>query len=368
MPLPSQQHAAEELVNCAVAALRAGQLAGLPTETVYGVAASMRSASGIESLKRVLHIQGHPGWVIHVSAAQELAQFLVSIPPVARRLMRHLWPGPLAVQLPIDAMSMERLWRIAGRPATAEALVDGYATFRCPATEITRGIIAGTGEPVIIVGAIGNHRVAIAEDLPEALRDHLAVIIPGPPPRYKKPSTLVRINHDQITVLREGAVAERIIRRWEDMVIVFVCSGNTCRSPMAAGLAAKILAEKLRIPTAELGHHHINIRSAGLCASGGMPAAEAAVKVVSAMGVDIRRHQSAPLTDDLLHRADMIYTMTQAQRDEILSRIGSSSEKIVTLDPDEDIPDPIGGGEPVYRRTAQRMEKLIRNRFAELEL
>lgn len=64
----------------------------------------------------------------------------------------------------------------------------------------------------------------------------------------------------------------------------------------------------------------------------------------------------------------MIYTMTQAQREELISCSGSSPENIMMLDPDGDIADPIGSGEPVYRRVAQRLEKLIRNRFAELEL
>ena len=368
MPLPSPQYAVEDLSRHAITALRAGQLIGLPTETVYGLAACLARASGMESLKKVLHIQGHPEWVIHVSMAGDLAQYLQSIPPVALRLVRRLWPGPLAVQLPVDSASLERFWRIAGKPATAEVLVDGYATFRCPEVEITRRILAGAGEPIIIVGVGGQNRITIAEELPTALRNQLAVMIPGPPPRYKKPSTLVRINRDHIAVLREGAVEERIIRRWEDLVIVFVCSGNTCRSPMAAGLAAKFLADRLHIPIADLPRHHVILRSAGLHAGHGMPAAAAAVKVVGAMGVDIHKHRSAPITDDLLHRADMIYTMTQAQREELISRSGSSPENIMMLDPDGDIADPIGSGEPVYRRVAQRLEKLIRNRFAELEL
>lgn len=368
MPLPSPQYAVEDLSRHAITALRAGQLIGLPTETVYGLAACLARASGMESLKKVLHIQGHPEWVIHVSMAGDLAQYLQSIPPVALRLVRRLWPGPLAVQLPVDSASLERFWRIVGKPATAEVLVDGYATFRCPEVEITRRILAGAGEPIIIVGVGGQNRITIAEELPTALRNQLAVMIPGLPPRYKKPSTLVRINRDHIAVLREGAVEERIIRRWEDLVIVFVCSGNTCRSPMAAGLATRILSETLHIPIAELPGAHVLVRSAGVHAARGMPAAPEAVKIAGEMGADIHQHRSVPLTDDLLRRADMIYTMTQAHRDEIISHAPLMAEKTFTLDPDGDIEDPIGKGEQVYRRTAQRIEKLIRNRVAELEL
>ncbi len=367
MPPISSQPSADQ-VHRAAEALRTGKLVGLPTETIYGVAASLAQISGINALKSAVRIQGHPAWVIHVTTVDGLSQYISHFPPLAKRLVRRLWPGPVAIQLPVDQADMERLWRVMGRPTTDEALVDGCLTFRCTEIEITRHIMDTTGDPVTVVGAPGNPRVESVDDLPEFLQNQLSVAIPGPLPRYKTLSTLVRIRGNQVDILREGAVAERVIRRLEDLVIVFVCSGNTCRSPMAAGLAGQILAEKLHIPVDELASRHILIRSAGVYATGGMHPTAEAISVVSEMGVDIRKHRSAPLTDDLLRRADMIYTMTRAHRDEIVARAALSAEKTFTLDPDGDIDDPIGRGEEVYRRTAQRLEKLIRNRLAELEL
>lgn len=367
MPRISSQPSADQ-VNRAAEALRTGKLVGLPTETIYGIAASLAHISGIDALKTAVNIQGHPTWVIHVTTADGLSQFVSHVPPLAGRLVRRLWPGPMAVQLPVDQSDMERLWRVMGRQTAAETLADGCLTFRCTEIEITRRIMDATGEPVTVVGAPGNQRVDRIDDLPESLQNQLSAAVSGPSPRYQNLSTLVRIRGNQLDILRQGAVAERVIRRLEDMVIVFVCSGNTCRSPMAAGLAGRILAEKLDIPVDKLAGRHILICSAGVHATGGMPATPEAISVVSEMGVDIRKHRSTPLTDDLLRRADMIYTMTRAHRDEIVARAARSAEKTVTLDPVGDIDDPIGKGEQVYRRTAQRLEKLIRNRLAELEL
>jgi protein-tyrosine phosphatase len=368
MPATIETNEIEELAQQAAEFLRAGKLIGVPTETVYGIAASMKQPRALDALRSALHIQSNPAWVIHVAAIEGPAEFIRHIPVLARRLMRGLWPGPVAIELPLESSDLERLRERLGRTVADEALTDGFLTFRCSEPAITRRIVDIAGGPVTIAGTAGNDLIATAEDLPAALGNQLAMTVRGPAPRYKVPSTLVRVRGHYLDVRREGAVAERVIRRLEDQVIVFVCTGNTCRSPMAAGLAAKILAEKLHIPAEELPRQHLVVRSAGVHAAGGMPAAADAVRVMRDMGVDIQKHRSAPLTDELLRRADMIYTMTQDHRDEIISRYPSLSQKTVTLDPDGDIDDPVGKGEQIYRRTAQRLETLIRNRLAELEL
>ena len=368
MPTRSSLRAADDQLIRAAEALREGKLVGLPTETVYGIAGSLAKPTGLQALKEALRIQNHPAWVIHVSSADRIAEVVSHVPPLARRLARRLWPGPLSIQLPLPQADVERLVALTGRQSAAEIMVDGWVTLRCPENEITRQIIDLTGELVTIVGATGHQLVDSAENLPPAIRRQLSVTVAGPPPRYKNLSTLVRITGHQLEVLREGAIAQRVIRRLEDTLIVFVCSGNTCRSPMAAGLALHILAEKLHVPAEELPSRHILVRSAGVHAVGGMPPAIEAVKVLGVMGADIQEHRSAPLTDDLLRRADMIFTMTHAHREEIISRSPTAREKTFTLDPDGDIDDPIGQGEQVYRKTAQRLEKLIRNRVVEMEL
>ena len=145
-----------------------------------------------------------------------------------------------------------------------------------------------------------------------------------------------------LEVLRPGIIDERIIQRLADMLIVFVCSGNTCRSPMAAALAMRVLAERLKTTPVGLAAKHVVVQSAGVHATRGMRATREAMDVMQGMGADLGGHWSQPATGDLLRRADVIYTMTDAHREEALAILPGAEKKIVRLDPDGDIEDPIG--------------------------
>ena len=105
--------------------------------------------------------------------------------------------------------------------------------------------------------------------------------------------------------------------------ILFVCTGNTCRSPMAAGLFAKILQEK--------GMTGIEITSAGLGAVDGAPASAEAVEVMRRAGVDLSGHRSRRLTREMVLTADLVLTMTRRQKEAILALIPEAGEKVFTL-------------------------------------
>ncbi|GAB4113623.1 MAG: low molecular weight protein arginine phosphatase [Candidatus Caldatribacteriota bacterium] len=91
--------------------------------------------------------------------------------------------------------------------------------------------------------------------------------------------------------------------------ILFVCTGNTCRSPMAEGIFQKILREK----TTEYPQY--KIYSAGIFACNGMPPTREALQVMSELGIDISRHKSQPINESLLRKADLIFTMTGEQQE-----------------------------------------------------
>ncbi len=90
--------------------------------------------------------------------------------------------------------------------------------------------------------------------------------------------------------------------------ILFVCTGNTCRSPMAEGIFKKMLKEK----TTEYSQY--KIYSAGIFADRGISPTREALQVMSELNIDISQHKSQPISESLLRKADLIFTMTKEQQ------------------------------------------------------
>jgi len=150
-----------------------------------------------------------------------------------------------------------------------------------------------------------------------------------------------------------------------DFTILLVCTGNTCRSPMAAGILKKMLAQE-RI-------EGIFITSAGTAALGGMPATDLAVSTSSEWGIDISSHRSLPLTAELVEKAGLILTMTPEHREEVLSFDPVAASKTFLLksfpEPVKNdlsfyVRDPIGGGPGEYLRSFLEIEESLRRIFS----
>lgn len=131
------------------------------------------------------------------------------------------------------------------------------------------------------------------------------------------------------------------------MRILFVCTGNTCRSPMAAALMRRRLDRA--------GREDIIVDSAGLAADGG-PVTQEAAAVMREIGLDIAGRRSQPLTLGLCQESDIIAVMTPAHA-AALTAYGAVPEKVRLLG--RGIPDPFGGGRDLYRRTRDALEQAV---------
>ena len=112
-------------------------------------------------------------------------------------------------------------------------------------------------------------------------------------------------------VVRPGAVSDDALRRQAACLVVFVCTGNTCRSPLAEGLFKARLAGRLGCTAAELPERGFHVLSAGMAAMSGGPAADEAVAVARSYGADLTGHRSRPLAPDLAAQADYLIAMTR---------------------------------------------------------
>ena len=136
------------------------------------------------------------------------------------------------------------------------------------------------------------------------------------------------------------------------MKLLFVCTGNTCRSPMAMGLARKHFPPE------------IQICSAGIHAWDGQRVSEQAVQALKKQEIDISSHRANKLTKDMLASADYVFTMTVAQAQSLKQAYPEYKEKIYTLGvwvgSGKEVPDPIGGSFEIYCSCAQELEQMIK--------
>jgi len=138
--------------------------------------------------------------------------------------------------------------------------------------------------------------------------------------------------------------------------ILFICTGNTCRSPMAQALLEKMAEEK---------GLDIRVTSAGIFALDGEEASHNAIEVLKAEGIDLSNHRARLLHRDLVEEADLILTMSKSHKDAILSKYHFLEGKVFTLKEyaygkEEDIADPFGGDLESYKRTKEEIKEALR--------
>ena len=333
--------------------LRQGGLVGFPTETVYGVAAAADVPAGMERLRDLKDRPDRP-FSVHLPGPGEVGRYVRSAPPAAERLIRRAWPGPVTLVLPTGGRLAEAALQKAG---VYEVLChDGFIGLRCPDEPAASAMLARAGGPVVAASANlkGRPSPRNGQEALAALDGRIELMIDTGPTRHRGDSTIVQVDAGGWKVLRAGAYDEAAVRAMAAMHLLFVCTGNTCRSPMAAGLAAVITAGA-----------DVTFDSAGLAALAGEPASPNAVQAAAELGGDIRNHAGQIVTPQLIHRADMIFCMTARHAAEIGRMDPGARGRVKLLDGERDIPDPFGGSIEEYRTTARRIKAALERRAKE---
>jgi protein-tyrosine phosphatase len=349
--------------------LRAGGLVAFPTETVYGVAARADQPTAMARLREVKQRSAEKAFTVHIASREEAADFVPTLSGMAARLARKGWPGPLTLIIPVPDPSGAPVMQGRNGSVADAIYYDNSVGLRCPDDRVALEILRLAGGPVVAASANkgGEPPSRSGTEAVAALGGSIDLVVDTGETKYARPSTIVRVDGDRVELLREGVYDRGIIERLATVRLLFVCTGNTCRSPMAAGLAAKLLAERLGCSPADLPDHRVIVESAGT--SGGIGTAAAhAVEVLGRRGVDLTEHFSRAVSADMIHQADYVYVMTRAHREAMLRLSPGASDRVSLLLRDDDLPDPLGGAEADYENCAARIETALRERLQEVIL
>ena len=347
---------ARDVVHRAVQALAEGSCVAFPTETDYVVAASGRRDDAAKRLASIVVPRpGEPLLSLALKSADEAIDWAPRISPTGRRLARRCWPGPVSMLVPDN--HPESLVHRLPEASRAGVVGDGRLRLRVPGHQLLADCMRMLPGPVMLAEPESGGSLAVtAADVVSWAGSVVSLIIDDGRTQYAQPPSTIELSDRGFRMVRPGVVGEEALRRLSSLMVLFVCTGNTCRSPMAEALFRIMAAERLGCEPEEIERHGVVVASAGLAAWGGGPASTGAVEAMREMGGNLGGHESQPLTESLVAQADVILTMTASHRAAILAQFPEAGGRLAMLSPDRrDVIDPVGGSIDTYRSCARQI-------------
>lgn len=359
-------------ITAAAHAVSDGALAAFPTETVYGLA-SIVAPESLARLDAVKNRDPDKRYSLHIAAPSDLDRYIPAVNPRCRRLIACGWPGPITLVFTLSDSQLAHQRLVLGDPWFSCLYRNDTLGVRCPANPVATPFLAAIPHPVVAPSAnlSGRPPATTAAEVLQSLDGLIDILLdaddyPAGRCRYAKSSTILGVTPAGFDVLREGVCSRADIEDLSLARILFVCTGNTCRSPMAEIFAKKWLAEKFHCNLDSIEQLGYKVFSAGVMASSEMPASAEAAEIARENGLDLSAHRSRPLDVALIRSCDWIFALGRSHRDRIVSWCPDVADRCRLLDETGDIPDPIGADLDVYRRTAGRICRALEIRLKEI--
>ncbi len=327
--------------------IRQGGLVIFPTETVYGIAADSNNPVAMERLCQVKKRSENKPFSILVAQRGIVENYSDFTNPNLYKLIDKYWPGPLTVILPTKEEHHTIGIRMPDHTIALRLVEESACTIAAPSANL--------------------EDKKAPTNLSEALEDldgKVDLAIDGGPVEFGISSTIVDFTKPRPMVTREGVISQSDVDRTiNKKVVLFVCTGNSCRSVMAEYLLKAQL----------IGREDVEVISAGTSVLFKSTASQETLSVLRERGINAAIHISRPLGRIMLRKADLIFVMTRAHRTQVLDHVPYVEKRVYLLkefchqpsgaEMDLDVPDPIGQPHAAYQECLlminEAVEKIV---------
>ncbi|MFC1510109.1 L-threonylcarbamoyladenylate synthase [Candidatus Omnitrophota bacterium] len=339
----------KQIARCAKV-IRRGGLVIFPTETVYGIAADFTNDEAIRRLRAIKRRSSDKPFSVMIAHTDLIGQVTRFSDPLFYKLMARYWPGPLTMVIPGLIAPNTIGVRIPDNIIALKLLQAAQCLVAAPSANLE-----------------GKKPPRSCQEALEDLDGLVDMAIDGGATGDGVSSSVIDLMQGPVKVLREGTIKQEDIKKTElQKTVLFVCTGNSCRSVMGEYLLKKHVA----------GRDDIEVLSAGTSVFIQGRASGETVNVLAGEGIDARGHISRPIDRVLLKKADLIFVMTQGHRSQVLSLVPEIDKRVYLLRELQankgqaysqlDVPDPIGQSHAAYkdcleviRESVDKIVKLI---------